>query len=183
MTSTMTTRVYSPRPGAAAATRGVPLPPVPAIEGNSFAILTNGWQGMLTLADHLARRLKDSGANDVFIVDRPDLGIGAVRPETDEFLDDLASKVAGAISGLGNCGSCTSWSVSDSLQMERRGIRSGHVVVDNFKYIAKALAKAQDQTDHPIVILPPKANEMSSEELAGCADTVLDAVFGLKPTS
>jgi hypothetical protein len=183
---TMTTTVYLPRLAAPTSgmdsARAVPLPGIPPIAGNNFAVLTNGWQGWYVLADHLAKRLKDAGAADVLIVERERISNGAMRPENDEFLDGLATKVAGAIAGLGNCGSCTSWSCSDSLQLERRGVRSAHVVVENFRFIATAVAKAQNQGDHPIVVLPPRANELSSEELAPLADEILLQAFNLEPT-
>jgi hypothetical protein len=182
-----TTTVYLPHLASedqkTGSSRAVPLPEIPPIAGNGFAILTNGWTGWYVLSDHLAKRLKDAGARDVFVVEREQISNGAMRPDDDQFLDDLAAKVSGAIAGLGNCGSCTSWSCSDSLQLERRGVRSGHVCVENFKYIASAVAKAQDQGDHPIVVLPPKANEMSSDELAKLADKILAELFKLEPTS
>ena len=82
--------------------RSWPLPAIPQIDGNNFAILTNGWEAMMPLADHMSRRLKAAGAVDVYIIGRDRTGSGANRPENDVFLDDLAGKVVGAVAGLGN---------------------------------------------------------------------------------
>jgi hypothetical protein len=102
----MTQPVYLPTPtqiGDTAVTgRAVPLPAVPSIEGNEFAVLTNGWEAMDPIADRIASRLKGAGARAVHIIARPRTGIGAARPEVDTFIDDVAAKVAGAVTGLGN---------------------------------------------------------------------------------
>jgi molybdopterin-guanine dinucleotide biosynthesis protein A len=86
----------------AAGVRAAPLPPVPKIAGNNFAILTNGWESMTPLSEHMSRRLKAAGAREVFVVERERMGSGASRPEVDTFLDTLSDKIAGAITGLGN---------------------------------------------------------------------------------
>ena len=77
-------------------------PRIPTIAGNAFAILTNGWEAMGPLSEHLSRRLKEAGATDVYVISRDRTGSGATRPENDVFLDALAGKVAGALAGLGN---------------------------------------------------------------------------------
>ena len=100
------TRVYLPTPtqlgSGSIAARAWPLPPMPAVAGNAFAILTNGWEAMVPLAEHVSNRLKAAGASEVYVIGRDRTGSGANRPENDVFLDALAGKVAGALAGLGN---------------------------------------------------------------------------------
>jgi hypothetical protein len=70
----------------------------PSISGRPVAILRNGWHSWDRLSAHLDRRVRDSyGASEVWLYDVPKT---AAPPP--EFFDEIASKVAGAITGFGN---------------------------------------------------------------------------------
>jgi hypothetical protein len=55
------------------------------------------------------------------------------------------------------------------------------VVTDQFKAIARAMVKAQNQAEHPLVIVPVRTNMMSNGELDEIAVQTLREVFGLEP--
>lgn len=67
------------------------------VSGHAFAVLNNGWACMDELSRQLERQLRGAGVTDVLHVRTPHS-----QPSEDQLLDDVAAKVAGAITGLGN---------------------------------------------------------------------------------
>jgi hypothetical protein len=92
----MTTTVFLPVPTQFDVLT-TPLHRLDAVKGNAFAILNNGWACMDELTIQLENQLRAAGATDIFHFRTPH-----AQPSADEYLDDIASKVAGAITGLGN---------------------------------------------------------------------------------
>ena len=66
-------------------------------EGKAFALLNNGWACMDELTEFLEVQLREAGATAVYHYRTPH-----AMPSPEEFLDEIAAKVAGAITGLGN---------------------------------------------------------------------------------
>jgi hypothetical protein len=48
---------------------------------------------------------------------------GAFGPCPTSLIDEISSLVQIVLVGVGDCGSCTSYSIADSLQLEERGVR------------------------------------------------------------
>lgn len=67
------------------------------IDGHTFAVLNNGWACMNELTVMLEDELLGHGATHVHHYRTPH-----AQPSPDDYLDEIASKVAGAITGLGN---------------------------------------------------------------------------------
>ena len=74
-----------------------PLNRLRDVEGKAFAVLNNGWACMDELTLYLEEELRRAGASDVYHFKTPH-----AMPSPQEHLDEIASKVAGAITGLGN---------------------------------------------------------------------------------
>lgn len=74
-----------------------PLHRLTEIDGQTFAVLNNGWACMNELTLLLESELQRHGAAEVHHYRTPH-----AQPSPDEYIDEIASKVAGAITGLGN---------------------------------------------------------------------------------
>ena len=59
-----------------------------------------------------------------------------------------------AVVGLGNCGSCTSWTIADALQAAALGIPTVAVATAHFEALATALAKRGGRSGLRLQILP-----------------------------
>jgi hypothetical protein len=70
---------------------------VESVAGHSFAVLDNGWACMGELSRQLEEQLIAAGATSVHHFRTP-----TGRPCESDYLDEIAAKVAGAITGLGN---------------------------------------------------------------------------------
>ena len=67
------------------------------INGETFAVLNNGWACMNELTLLLESELRDQGVADVQHFPTPH-----AQPSPDGYIDEIAAKVSGAITGLGN---------------------------------------------------------------------------------
>ena len=55
-------------------------------------------------------------------------------------LDAIAKQCDFAINAVADCGSCTAWSVHDSIELEKRGVATTLVVTDVFEELSKEVA-------------------------------------------
>lgn len=156
----------------------------PLISGNKFAILSNGWHSMTVISSAIKERLTELGAVDVreIVVDEKDYKDRAIQQAPAELLDTIAADVAGAISGLGNCGSCCSWSLRNGIELEARGVWAAHVCTEHFAFLANTIASSLGRDKYPIVVLPARleAIELWSDAtlMKKLAEQVVSEVFG-----
>lgn len=67
---------------------------------------------------------------------------------------DLLAKADAAIVGLGNCGSCTSWTIADALTAAATGIPTIAVATAHFEGLANNLAKRGGRSGLRLHVLP-----------------------------
>ena len=79
-------------------------PAFSSIEGNTFAVLRNGWKAMEVLSGTIRDQLLSLGAKDVhdYVIAEGGHDGGAVQQAPPEVLEAIASQCAGAVSGLGH---------------------------------------------------------------------------------
>src|SRR5260370_260319 len=73
------------------------------------------------------------------------------------------------VSGLGNCGSCTSWSVKDGLTGLARGLPSIVAVTEQFETLARTLAADQGRPGLRLLVLPFSLHTLPEDEVRGAA--------------
>jgi hypothetical protein len=77
--------------------------------------------------------------------------------------------VDAVVSGLGNCGSCTSWSVRDGLTALTRGMPTVVGVTDQFETLARTLATDSGRSGLRLVVLPFSLHTLPEEEVRASA--------------
>ena len=90
------TLIYLPTPVGFARAK-LPRPHLASIVGQDFALLNNGWKCMDEITANLEALLMSKGARSV-----QHFRISQREPIPDAFLDEIAAKVTGAVTGLGN---------------------------------------------------------------------------------
>jgi Fe-S cluster biogenesis protein NfuA len=73
------------------------------------------------------------------------------------------------ISGLGNCGSCTSWSVKDGLNALNRGMPTVVAVTEQFETLGHTLASDDGRPALRLVVLPAFLNTLPEETVREAA--------------
>lgn len=105
-----------------------------------------------------------------------------VAAQLDAFLDTLDI----AIVGLGNCGSCTGWTIRDSLAAADRGLPTTAVCTEVFEELGHQLATHGGRSGLRIHTLPYPLNEKQREEVELVARQHLEALMitmGVQPNS
>ncbi len=88
-----------------------------------------------------------------------------IARELDEFLDSIDV----AVVGLGNCGSCTGWTIRDALAAAERGLPTTAVCTEVFEELGYNLARRGGRSGLRIHILPYPLNERGREEVDAVA--------------
>lgn len=78
---------------------------------------------------------------------------------------ELLSRADMAIVGLGNCGSCTSWTIADALRAAATGIPTIAVATAHFEGLAKNLAKRGGRSGLRLHILPYPLDILPKEQV------------------
>jgi hypothetical protein len=73
------------------------------------------------------------------------------------------------VSGLGNCGSCTSWSVQDGLTGLTRGLPSIVAVTEQFESLGRTLAADQGRPGLRLLVLPFSLHTLPEDEVRRAA--------------
>jgi hypothetical protein len=84
-----------------------------------------------------------------------------VAKALDEFLDSIDV----AVVGLGNCGSCTGWTIRDSLAAAARGLPTTAVCTEAFEELGRNLARRGGRSGLRIHVLPYPLNEKLEDEV------------------
>lgn len=84
-----------------------------------------------------------------------------VAKALDEFLDSIDI----AVVGLGNCGSCTGWTIRDALSAADKGLPTTAICTEVFEELGHQLAARGGRSGLRIHILPYPLNEKLREEV------------------
>ena len=117
-----------------------------------------------TFADAVERALSE---HDPAVVER-----GIAPPSqrlSDEELATVAERVDGAVLALADCGTCTSWTLFDAVELHRRGCRAVLVTTEALRPTVDALAPRLGLDDLPVVEVPLPNREQTAEEIAQTA--------------
>ncbi len=134
------------------------------------------WRSWDWVADEWSRVLRDLGAEVVTwraSVDR--VGDAAVRQAAE--LDDFARGVDLAVSGLGNCGSCTAWTMWDAASVEATGTPTVAVVTASFEGFARMVAASKRASEMPLVVLPHPFDTRPESEVRQVARARFDRLL------
>lgn len=103
--------------------------------------------------------------------------------EQAQSLDAWLQTIDIAILGLANCGSCTGWTVRDSVAAANSGIPTVAVATANFEEFAHVLAKRGGRSALRVYVLPYPLNELSRAEVHPVAEAYFEGLLGLMGAS
>lgn len=126
------------------------------------------WRCWDWISDEWADRLRVAGAEVSFwrSTDRS----GAEGERAARELDEWLKTIDVAIVGLANCGSCTGWTVRDSLSAAATGIPTIAVATKNFEAFAHEIAARGGRSGLRVLSLPYPLNERGRDEVMAVAE-------------
>jgi hypothetical protein len=154
-----------------------PVAPRPAtLDGQVLGIIANGLGDSEVMFDALAEALVEGdGVRDVVKVVKLSV---AVAPEPEQWRDIVAGATV-AVTGFGGCGSCSTRSMRDALDLEAAGIPAVCIVHSALEPAVRAMARLVGAADYPVVVVDYPHNPTAvwtKDEARELAAWVLDAV-------
>ena len=165
--------------GAVPAGNPDPGPAVGALAGRRVGFRVDVlWPAWDVVVDEWSRELERAGAETIRMRRAQGLtGRDGDRQEAE--YDAFVGGVDVLVSGLGNCGSCTSWSVRDGLTGLNRGLPTVVAVTEQFETLARTLAADLGRPGLRLTVLPFSAHVLSDEELRAAARERFPALLEL----
>jgi hypothetical protein len=134
------------------------------ITGARIGIRHEGsWRSWMLIAGEWEHFLKRDGAEPVVV--QTGERVGHEGAETRARVREWADSIDCAVSGLGTCGSCTSWSVSDAVAVEDKLKPSIVAVTAEFETHAHNMATYLGHPDLKVLVLPYPLEARPADEL------------------
>jgi hypothetical protein len=103
---------------------------------------------------------------------------GAAVPVPADFLAELETCSA-VLTGMADCGSCTSWSLHDAVVLEGKGIPSVLLCTDEFAPLARAESVAKGMGGLPLAVIPHPLADNRPHEVRAKAETIADEIVAI----
>jgi len=107
---------------------------------------------------------------------------GAAVPVPDEDRERLAACDA-MVTAMADCGSCTSWSLVDTMTLESRGVPSVLLCTDEFAPLARGESVARGMPGLPLMTVPHPVADNTREQIRAKAALIADEVVRVLTTS
>jgi Fe-S cluster biogenesis protein NfuA len=93
--------------------------------------------------------------------------------------DDVLAGADAAVVGLGNCGSCTSWTIKDAVRASHAGVPTAAVVTEHFAALGATLARSYGEPGLRLQVLPFPLQTRPDDEVRGIAVQAFPALLDL----
>ncbi len=134
------------------------------------------WRAWDWVAEVWADKFRAAGAEVIFW--RSHQGrTGAEGEKMTAALDAFLDNIDVAVVGLGNCGSCTGWTIRDALTAAQKGLPTTAICTEAFKELGHQLAAAGGRSGLRIHILPYPLNEKERNEVEPVGHAYYESVL------
>jgi hypothetical protein len=144
------------------------------IAGRKIGLLDNSKQNATAFLDEVAALLRQRGVSETVYR----LKISAATSAGDT-IRELAETCDAVINAYGDCGSCTSWCVHDSIDIERLGVPVATVNSIEFVALGKFEAGSLGMPDLPIVVLPHPVGSLAESKVREYARAAFEDVVAV----
>ena len=171
-------QIYAPdgEPGPAPATLA---PPRPVLSGARIGVLDNGKPNAGLLLTRVGEQLAARTGADLAVVTEKGPGANAATPCTPRVLDRLVADCDVILTGSADCGSCTSWSVHDTIQLEQLGRPTVVATTTHFVDLTRRVASGFGVPQARIAVFPHPLGGTDDATILAWADASIDDVLSL----
>jgi len=149
------------------------------LAGTIIGLLDNSKANADVLLDEVADILTDEyGVADTVSVRKDKSPVPA-----DSLADTLAAQCDAVVNAYGDCGSCTSWCVYDSIDLERRGVPVATVNSDEFVKLGQSEARSLGMPGLPIVTVPHPMGDVAESVVRERARVVAEELVAVLTTN
>ena len=148
------------------------------IAGVHVGIRTDGaWRSWRLIAQVWDEYLRRDGAT-TSLVETGGM-VGQTGANDRKHIEELANSVECAIVGLGTCGSCTTFTIKDSVVVEQKHKPVVAIVTEEFEVHGHNVATHLGHGDLKVLVLPYPLEARPEEELRAIADEFYPQVLAL----
>jgi hypothetical protein len=122
------------------------------------------WRSWDWVAEIWAEGFREAGATVKFWRSNQ-ARTGAEGERIAKALDEFLDAIDIAVVGLGNCGSCTGWTIRDALAAANKGLPTTAICTEVFEELGHALAERGGRSGLRLHILPYPLNEKLRAEV------------------
>lgn len=134
------------------------------LAGRRIGLRTDGaWRSWVLIAGEWEKRLRDEGADVVCVETNAQVGDGGRSDRRN--IDTWSEEIDGGLVGLGTCGSCTSFTVHDTVTLEAHAKPAVAVVTAEFETHARNMATFLGHGDLKVLVLPYPLEARPDDEL------------------
>lgn len=133
---------------------------------------TNAAKFLTMVADILVERY---GVSEVKMFHKEALS----KPATPEVVNALVEWSDCAVTGIGDCGSCSTNSIHDGIETERRGVPCVAIATDAFRPGLDALTSMRGMPDYRFAIVPHPLGVLFDDELQERAELAAPKVAAI----
>jgi len=148
------------------------------LEGRTVGLLDNSKANADVLLDKVANVLTaEYGVTDTVSVRKDKSPIPA-----DSLADTLAAQCDAVVNAYGDCGSCTSWCVYDSIDLERRGVPVATINSDEFVKLGQSEARSLGMPGLPLVTVPHPMGDIPESAVRERARAIVSELVAVLTT-
>jgi hypothetical protein len=143
------------------------------LSGCAVALVDNGkWNAAVLLRAVRSLMAERFGTTDGPMAAKPHYN----RDLSDAEQSELTSGAQLALAAIGDCGSCTSYTVRDALVLEGLGMPTVALVTEPFLPLARGLATTMGTSDIRLVAIPHPLYGIAEDEVARRAASIVGEV-------
>ena len=153
-----------------------------SLAGLRIAVLDNGKPNADVVMTRAAESLAARTGADVSLVTKKGpqgLSANAAIPCAPDIFDRLLAESDVVITGAADCGSCTAYSVTDAIELEKAGKPAVVVTTTKFAPIAETLAASFGLAETRRLVLPHPIGGTDEPTLHAWADAAVDELIKL----
>jgi Fe-S cluster biogenesis protein NfuA len=149
-----------------------PGPPAGPLAGRTVGIRVDVlWRSFDLTVEEWTKQLEAAGAK-VVLWRRTQGLAGEAGERAQASFEQFVRSIDVLISGLGNCGSCTSWSVKDALVGSVVGLPTTAVVTEQFQTLGRTIALDSGRPGLRLMVLPYPYDTLPEEEIRAAASSL-----------
>jgi hypothetical protein len=140
------------------------------------------WRSWQLIADVWDGYLRRDGADTLLVETKSQVGVAGADDR--KHIAELADAVDGAIVGLGTCGSCTTFTIKDSVMIEQHEKPVVAIVTEEFETHGHNVATHLGHRDLQLLVLPYPLEARPEDELRDIAEEYyprVTALLGVRP--
>ncbi len=144
-----------------------------SLQGTKLSLLTNRKRNADKLLEEIGRiLLRDYGVKSAISVTKN----SSSRLARPELFENLASSCDAVVTGIGDCGSSSSFSICDAIELEKKGKPVAVLVTEALKPNAAATATKLGAADYSVITVPHPIASLLREEIRDIAQHVAPSV-------